>query len=179
MYPILTSRSHNTFEKETKLSIRFSYLQQKKKNNKNHFKLISHRKILRIRWNPRTERNALSVFFNDATDYPSLEATQSHRSPFSRQIRSRFAFVSLYYGYTLLRLIAHDHLKRVSLSPPAGEMWVRIEIADEAFIGTKKYRVTRAVHSRPGRVPTTLLSLRDYCWIPIAVRVKYLRERVK
>lgn len=174
MYPILTSRSHNsTFEKETKLSIRFSYLQQKKEKNKNHFKLISHRKILRIGSNPRTDirKEIHSPFLTMQRIILSiLEAAQSHRSPapFSRQIRPRFAFVSLYYGYTLLRLIAHDHLKRVSLSlslPPQGKCGCALKSRTRRLSG----RRNTELHGPfiPGPCQPLYSSLRDYCWIPI------------
>lgn len=72
-----------------------------------------------------------------------------HQPSFSRP---RFAFVSFVITalrYVLLRLgpdttTLNAYLEPPS-SPPQQEMWVRIEIvfADEPFIGTKKYRVTR------------------------------------
>lgn len=77
-------------------------------------------------------------------------STSSFTNRRSRGQDSRsYRFVITALRYVLLRLgpdttTLNAYLEPPS-SPPQQEMWVRIEIvfADEPFIGTKKYRVTR------------------------------------
>lgn len=108
-----------------------------------------------------------------------------HQPSFSRQIRPRFAFVSLCYYGTALCLIAprpgHDHLKRVSRAPLFPNRKCGCALKSCSRTSRLSGRRNTELHGRSSpaceRGKHFIVAGRLQ-WIAI-VGVKYLRERVK